>query len=161
MQIDKIVFRLIVMLAISFLSSCGEHHSPQNNPSANIRYCIPDSLLKQISIDTISFKPVIQELKLIGKVTYDQDKVVKLYPLVSGNVTEVKVTLGDYVEKGEVLALVRSAEIAGAENDIVTAQANLAESEKNLAVTESLVKSGVASEKDFLTRYHQRNGRKR
>jgi cobalt-zinc-cadmium efflux system membrane fusion protein len=149
MQIDKFFSPFLLILAISFTYSCDSRHSDSNN-LAVARYCIPDSLMRQITFDTITSRPVIQELNLIGNVTYNQDKVVKLYPMVSGNVLDVKVTLGDFVEKGHVLALVKSGEIAGAENDIVTAKANLAVSEKNLAATESMYKSGVASEKDYL-----------
>jgi cobalt-zinc-cadmium efflux system membrane fusion protein len=98
----------------------------------------------------VSTKQLVQEFNLIGKVTYDQDKVVKLYPLVSGNVLEVKVALGDHVEKGQVLAIVRSGEIAGAENDIVTAEANLAVAEKNMESATDLYNGGISSEKDYL-----------
>ena len=101
--------------------------------------------------DTVDPRPVVDELKLIGKVTFDQDKVVKLFPMVSGNVLEVNVSLGDHVSKGQVLAVVHSAEIAGQENDIVAAQANLAMAEKNLAATEGLYRSGIASEREYLS----------
>ena len=119
-------------------------------------FCIPDSLMNQIKTDTISFRPVVEELKLIGKVTFDQDKVVKLYPMVSGNVLEVNVALGDHVEKGQVLAIVNSAEIAAAENDIISAQANLAIAEKNFSSMENLYKSGIASEKEYLAAGNER-----
>jgi len=145
MQIHK--FFIFPLGLTIFFCSCS--HPKVDNP-ASARYCIPDSLMKQITIDTIALRPVVQELNLIGNVTYNQDKVVKLYPMVSGNVMEVNVTLGDRVEKGQILALVRSGEIAGAENDIVTAKANLAVSDKNLAAMESMYKSGLASEKDYL-----------
>ena len=148
MRIKKLFFNLGLIFAIPFLHSCDGNHTADTPVST--KYCIPDSLMSQITLDTIRSRPVIQELNLIGNVTYNQDKVVKLYPMVSGNVLDVKVTLGDHVEKGQILALVRSGEIAGAENDIVTAQANLAVSEKNLAATESMYKSGISSEKDYL-----------
>lgn len=142
------IFAIILTLAI--LTGCN---TKNNNESAKnlSKFCIPDSLMNQITIDTAGFKPVIQDFNLIGKVTYDQDKVVKLYPMVSGNVIDVKVALGDYVNKGQILAIVRSTEIASAENDIVTAEANLAVSEKNLAATEDMYKSGIASEKEYTT----------
>lgn len=149
MRINKLFTILLPMLAISFIYSCRNHHSADST-LVSARYCIPDSLMKQITLDTILSRPIIQELNLIGNVTYDQDKVVKLYPMASGNVIDVKVTLGDYVQKGEVLAIVKSVEIASAENDIVTAQANLAVAEKNLTATESMYKSGIISEKDYL-----------
>ncbi len=138
----------VIVLALFILISCSLKNTNQS-VKTDSKFCIPDSLMNQITIDTVSFKPVVQEFNLIGKVSYDQDKVVKLYPMVSGNVLDVKVALGDYVEKGQVLAIIRSAEIAGAENDIVTAEANLAVSEKNLAATEDMYKSGIASEKDY------------
>ena len=139
----------IILSAFSILIGCHSKDDKETN-KVSAKFCIPDSLLKQVTIDTVSFKSVIQEFNLIGKVTYDQDKVVKLFPMVSGNVIDVKVALGDYVEKGQVLALVKSAEIAGAENDIVSAEANLAVSEKNLAATQDMYKSGISSEKEYL-----------
>jgi len=139
---------LAAIVLFLLLSGCTTKENKEATKTAP-NFCIPDSLMNQITIDTVSFRPVVQEFNLIGKVTYDQDKVVKLYPLVSGNVKDVKVALGDYVEKGQVLAVVKSSEIAGVENDIVTAQSNLAVSEKNLAAQEDMYKSGIASEKDY------------
>jgi cobalt-zinc-cadmium efflux system membrane fusion protein len=141
--------RFAIALIIIITNGCVSHEKQAavNDP---VKFCIPDSLMSQIKTDTVIYRPVMQELKLIGKVTFDQDKVVKLYPMVSGNVVNVNVALGDHVEKGQVLAIVNSAEIVGAENDIVMAQANLAVSEKNLSATESLYKSGIASEREYL-----------
>jgi len=139
---------LVIILMISVLAGCTSKH---NNESQKVtsKFCIPDNLMNQITIDTVSIKPLVQEFNLVGKVAFDQDKVVKLYPMVSGNVVDVKVALGDYVKKGDVLAVVRSTEIAGAENDIVSARANLAVSEKNLAANEDMFKSGLISGKEY------------
>jgi len=137
----------VIAIIITIFTGCIRNGN-QPVSKAPGRFCIPDSLMKQIKTDTISFRPVMEELKLIGKVAFDQDKMVKLYPLVSGNVLEVNVTLVDYVEKGQILAIVNSAEIAGAENDIVAARANVAVAEKNQLATEGLYKSGIASEKE-------------
>lgn len=141
--------RFAIAIIILMIAGCNRNES-QPAGKATSKFCIPDSLMSQIKTDTVSNRPVIQELKLIGKVTFDQDKVVKLYPMVSGNVLDVRVALGDHVEKGQVLAIVNSAEIIGVENDIVSARANLEISEKNLAGMESLYKSGISSEKEYL-----------
>ncbi|MGA3012831.1 MAG: efflux RND transporter periplasmic adaptor subunit [Bacteroidales bacterium] len=149
MRINRIFSFVLIITAFTLICSCSNHQNVSTNTDTS-RYCIPDSLIKQITYDTVISRPVIQELNLIGNVTYNQDKVVKLFPMVSGNVVEVKVTLGDFVHKGDILAVVKSGEIAGAENDVITAQANLAVSERNQSATESLYKSGIASEKDYL-----------
>ncbi len=141
-------YQLAILLIIFLAAGCGRNDNPAPGKTA-AKFCIPDSLQGQVKTDTVCRRPVVEELKLTGKVTFDQDKVVKLYPMVSGNVLEVNVALGDHVEKGAVLAVVNSAEIAGAENDIVTARANLAVSEKNLVAAEGLFKSGITSEKEY------------
>lgn len=141
--------KIIVIIVILSAAACS--HKKDMSTATGSKFCIPDSIMPEITFDTVSFRPVINEFNLIGKVTYDQDKVVKLYPLVSGNVTDVRVALGDYVEKGQVLAIVKSSEITGAENDIVSAQSDLAVAEKNLEATRDMYKGGIASEKDYLT----------
>jgi membrane fusion protein, heavy metal efflux system len=115
------------------------------------KFCIPDSLMNQIKLDTVTLKPVYDELRLIGKISFNQDKVVRIYPLVSGNVVEVKVSLGSHVVKGEVLAVIKSSEMAGAANDLVTARSNLAIAEKNYAAASDMYKSGIMSDKEFTT----------
>lgn len=139
---------LITILTFSLIVGCTSRSSTEQ-PKTSSRFCISDDLMSQITMDTVSYRPVVQEFNLIGKVTYDQDKVAKLYPMASGNVMEVRVSLGDYVKKGEVLAVVRSTEIASVENDIVSARANLAVSEKNLAASEDMFKSGMISGKEY------------
>ena len=99
-------FAIIFMIAI--IAGCARNED-QTTTKAPVKFCIPDSLMNQIKTDTVSIRPVIEEIRLAGKVTFDQDKVVKLYPMVSGNVLTVNVALGDHVEKGEVLAVVNSA----------------------------------------------------
>jgi cobalt-zinc-cadmium efflux system membrane fusion protein len=108
-------------------------------------------LFKTITLDTVKTERVLGELSLSGKISFNEVKVVKVYPLASGNVQEVKVTVGDYVNAGQLLALIRSADVAGILSDAVTAKNDLAISKKNLQVTEDLYKSGLASEKDYLT----------
>lgn len=113
------------------------------------KYCMSDSILHQIKLDTVALKPVSADFKLIGKISFNQDKEVKIYPLVSGNVAEVKVSLGDYVKKGQVLAIIKSTEMAGVQNDLILAQSNLAIAEKNFAATADMYKSGIVSEKEY------------
>ncbi len=137
-----------VIIAFLAIYGCTTHKLPIIITSS--KFCIPDSIISKITFDTVSLQPVVNEFSLIGKITYDQDKMVKLYPMVSGNVEDVKVALGDYVEKGQVLAIIKSTEITGAENDIVTAQSNLVVSEKNMEAAEDMYKDGIGSKKEYI-----------
>ena len=141
---------LLIIPALFLFTQCSSNRGgdPKNTVS---KFCIPDSLMSQIKLDTVSIKPVYDELRLIGKITFDQEKVVRIYPLVSGNVSEVKVSLGSLVKKGQVLAVIRSSEMAGAENDLVSASSNLAIAEKNLAAAADMYKSGIIADKEYTT----------
>lgn len=142
--------KLLIILGLFIFTQCSSNKSSESKTIV-AKFCIPDSLMSQIKFDTVSVKPVYNELGLIGKITFDQEKVVRIYPLVSGNVVDVKVTLGSFVKKGEVLAIIRSSEMAGAKNDVVTASSNLAIAEKNYAAATDMYKSGIVSDKDYTT----------
>jgi cobalt-zinc-cadmium efflux system membrane fusion protein len=87
---------------------------------------------------------------LTGKITFDEDKVARIFPLVSGHITDVKVSLGDYVEKGQILATIRSADMANYYNEYKSSQSELSIAKKNMEVTGDMRKSGVSSDKDYL-----------
>lgn len=139
---------LLILFTTILLTGCFNQNKPRTDPP-DTKFCIPDSLMSQIKLDTVRLKNVVNELNLIGKVTFDQEKVVHIYPLVSGNVIDVKVSLGSHVEKGQILAVIRSSEMAGAENDLVSAKSNHALAEKNYAAAADMYKSGILSEKEF------------
>jgi cobalt-zinc-cadmium efflux system membrane fusion protein len=94
---------------------------------------------------------MVNALTLTGKVTFNEDKVARIFPMVSGNITGVTAQLGDYVNKGEKLGVIRSGEMAGYGNDLVTAKTNLLIAKKNLDAAEDMYKSGLMSQKDFVT----------
>ncbi len=72
------------------------------------KYVISDSLFKTLIIDTVEKCQLINSTTLTGQVDFNQDNEVNIFPLVSGNVQDVKVQLGDYVHAGQILAVVKS-----------------------------------------------------
>jgi cobalt-zinc-cadmium efflux system membrane fusion protein len=148
MRHKKTLIGLGSILEILIIYSCSSH--TLTDSKAEQKFCIPDSLLKNVTYDTLHLKSVIGELALSGKITFNEDNVAKIFPLVSGHLSEVKVSLGDYVEKGKVLAIIRSSDMANYFNDFKSSQSELAISKKNLEVTSNMRSSGVSSEKDYL-----------
>jgi cobalt-zinc-cadmium efflux system membrane fusion protein len=114
-------------------------------------FCLTDTLFKHLALDTVRLAPVQSELRLSGKVTYNEDRMVKVYPLVGGNVEELRVELGDHVQKGQVLAVIRSSEIVNFENQLISAQSNLIVAQKNQDVAEDMFESGLSAEKEVVT----------
>src|SRR5450432_1933609 len=120
----KVRFRVILVLAFfSYgISSCREK---TDRAEEKTTYVLPDSLLKTIEIDTVKNSHVFNTLTLTGKVDFNEDNVIKIYPVVSGQVSDIKVMSGDYVKKGQVLVVIRSSEMASYSNDYVTAKSNV------------------------------------
>lgn len=114
------------------------------------KHLLGDSTLAMLTIDTVRYRSVDEEVKLTGQVSFDENKVVKVFPFSSGQVTEVRVSVGDYVKTGQRLATIRSADIAGNYSDLSVAGNDMAIARRNMENAESLFKNGIASEKDFI-----------
>ncbi len=114
-------------------------------PEEKVKYHIPDSLLRTLTIDTVQQCPLLNALKLTAMVDFDQDKQANIFSLVSGNIQDIKVQLGDYVTAGQVLAVVKSSEVAGYGNNLVVAESNVNNTKKQLEAAKELYKSGLNS----------------
>ncbi|MVN20649.1 efflux RND transporter periplasmic adaptor subunit [Mucilaginibacter arboris] len=132
--------------ALVLLTSC-EHKKEEVAQKKSV--CITDSLAKEIRIDTAKTTGMQDELTLSGEVSFDDNRVVKVFPFSSGQVTDVRVSLGDRVSKGQVLAIMRSADVAGSYTDLSATNADLSIAKRQLAQTEYLYKNGISSERDY------------
>ncbi|HEY4148397.1 MAG TPA: efflux RND transporter periplasmic adaptor subunit [Chitinophagaceae bacterium] len=142
-------FLLILAPAAIWMSSCSDG-SAKETPKAKEQVCITDSLAKIIIIDTATIDHIDDELKLSGEISFNDNKVVKLFPFSSGRVLDVKVSLGDKVSQGQTLATIRSADVAGNYSDLSTAGNDLAIAKRAMDNEESLFKSGIASEREYM-----------
>ena len=112
-------------------------------------YVIPDSLMRTLTIDTVKKTNLSYSIKFNGMVDFNTDKVANIFPLISGNVQSVSVMPGDHVTAGQVLGVVRSAEVANFNSALISAEANVRITAKQLAQQKDLYKSGLASEVDI------------
>jgi cobalt-zinc-cadmium efflux system membrane fusion protein len=131
------------LIVAFFFSAC--HENNENVAGDKTAYVIPDSLLHTLTIDSVRQGELINSISLTGGVDFNQDKQVNIFPIVSGNVHDVSVQLGDYVKAGQTLATIRSSEMAGYSNNLIQAQTALTAAKKQLDATQDLYKSGLAS----------------
>ena len=99
--------------ALILLTSCTHTNTEEvlNNRS------ILDSLIKQSNLVQVQELPVINTLDLSGKISMDENKSARIFPLAGGVVLKVAVELGDYVTKGQLLATIKSPELIDAQRD--------------------------------------------
>jgi cobalt-zinc-cadmium efflux system membrane fusion protein len=138
----------IFSLALAGLTSCSHEIKKPNTDTA--KFVLSDTMAKIIKLDEVTMGRVDGIVSLNGEVTYDQNNVIKVMPIVSGICQDVKVNLGDRVTQGQALATVKSTEAVGLQNDLVAARSGEAIAKKNLEVTQSMVDKGVASQRDLL-----------
>lgn len=140
-------YTLLLIALTAGYTSCKQSHAEDTEAAT---FVLSDTMLASIRIDTAAFKPVESELRLSGKVTPDMGKVLKLYPLVSGYIKDIKVQLGDYVKKGQVLAVIQSGEIADYDKQLTQARSDRSVAEKGLKVAQDLYTSQLATQKDVV-----------
>ena len=136
------------ILATAILFSCQGKKEATVDETQPV--CISDSMSKIITIDSAVESNIDDELKLSGEVNFSDSRVVKVFPFSSGKVLDVKVSLGDKVTKGQVLAVIKSAEVAGNYSDLSIASNDEAITKKQLDNEEALFKNGIASEREFI-----------
>jgi cobalt-zinc-cadmium efflux system membrane fusion protein len=107
-------------------------------------------MLKTTTTAPAITEPVKNELSFYGKITADNNKSIDVYPLVGGNVVKVNVELGDYVKKGQILATIKSTDIADFEKQMVDAKSDLLVAKNNLKVSQELFDGKLNAERDVL-----------
>ncbi len=133
------------LLAAGCTSSDGEDSSQATPP-----FQLSPALLRDLQLDTARSEIVKSSLQLTGKVVPYENRLTKVAPLVDGVIEKLNAGLGDFVKKGQVIAVLRSADVADVENQVVAARSDLLTAQKNLSVTQDLAKSGLAAEKDVV-----------
>ena len=135
------------LLAAATLAGCAK---PEAKEEKKEGFRLSDTMMQQIVLDTVRLRPVQDELVLTGEIAANGDKTVKVYSQVGGVVDQLHVQLGDQVTKGQVLAVIKSSEIADVQNQTTTATSDLDIARKNLAVAEDMNQAGLNSERDVV-----------
>jgi len=137
---------IVNLILIALFASCKHTEEVKDE---NKKFVLSDTMLNMIQIDTVHKCNINDQVFLSGEVSFNENNVVKIFPRNSGQVIDSKVSLGDHVNKGQVLAVVHSADIAGNYSDLNSANADLSIAKRQLENTETLFKGGVSSEKEY------------
>ena len=129
------------------ITACN-HAKPEAVPGA--AFVLTDTMLAKTVFARATSDTVKSELKLYGKIAADNNRLSQVYPVVGGNVIQVNAELGDFVKQGQTLAVIRSSEVAGYENERLDANSDVALAEKNLQVAKDLFAGKLNSEKDVV-----------
>ncbi|MCG2613186.1 efflux RND transporter periplasmic adaptor subunit [Terrimonas sp. NA20] len=135
-------FLLLIMVA----TSCKQEAAKEVSKG----FALTDTMMNRIGIDSASVRPVMNELRFSGKITPQDNKMANIFPIVSGYVTRLNVSLGDHVKKGEVLAVIRSTDVADFEKQRRDAETDVLVAKKNLKAAQELNESRLNTDRDVV-----------
>lgn len=142
---NKYILILACLITVGFIA-CSEK---KEDKVAVKKFVLSDTMSKMIAIDSVSSCYINDEITLNGEISFNENSVNKVFPRSSGQVVECKVTLGDKVQAGQVLAILKSADVAGNYADLSSANSDIIITKRQLDNTEALYKNGISSEKEY------------
>ncbi|HBR68079.1 MAG TPA: efflux RND transporter periplasmic adaptor subunit [Rhodospirillaceae bacterium] len=104
-----------------------------------------------IKVAAVGPGKLAREVSVPGKIVAAADRMAQIVPKVGGTVTEAKKNLGDTVEKGEVLALIESREMAEAVADYLAAKRAEELARTTFNREKGLWDKKITAEQDYLT----------
>lgn len=125
--------------------SCG---SPQEQEILTIepaRFCLNEHLKKHTKTVPVLERDIREQLTLPGKIEYNENDLLAFKSLVGGMVEKVSFELGDYVQQGQVLAVVRSNDVMELMQQKRSHENQLELLRKQIAVKKELLADGMAS----------------
>lgn len=134
----------LAIIGLLFLFSCA----PKKEVEKTVKFRMSDVMMRKCKIDTVKSQHVQSEMRLFGKIEPDNNKMAQVYSILGGNVIRIDVELGDYVKKGQVLAVIRSTEVAEFQKELLNAKSELTIAQKRLQVARELNTSKLNSDMD-------------
>ena len=143
---------LLAIFSVS-LAACGKSENVGNAGAPPPVKVEKEQDVSLISVDHPDQFPLVQAteylaaptLSVTGTVNPDVSRTVPVISLASGRVLEIRARLGDTVQKGQVLLLVQSTDVAGAFSDYRKAVADEALAKRQLDRSQLLYDKGAIS----------------
>lgn len=146
-------FLYINALAITLsLVACGgeKTEEPTAAPASQSELVLNDDALKNIKIGQAQLIADSDEFSAVGEVSFDEDNVVRVFPIVSGSVEQVTASLGDYVRKGQVLATLLSTDISQYQREYNVAKTDMEIAQRNYDRTKQLFDTRNIAERELI-----------
>lgn len=156
-EITRLTCLAAVVMAAMLTSGCGGRtaNADSIDPSKVQVEEAPDASIVEVDnpgrfqLATVEQRPAWNELNATGVVQPDVTRTVQVLSLAAGRAIEVRARLGDFVQKGDVLARINSADLAAASADYQKAQADEKLARRQLERAQLLYSHGAMAQKDL------------
>jgi len=131
------------------MQACKSEKQDVDHATASTTYHIPEDFKSRIQIEEVKTEPITESIHLMGSVETDPDNVIDYVSLTNGVVANVHFSLGDAVQKGQVLAELRSTALSALQAQASSMDAEIESAVRNLKTIASLHDDKLASDKDL------------
>lgn len=148
-----LLFAVCVLVALMLLTGCQKAAEPQAEArpvvqGQHVTFPAQAVSMQRIAVERVT-PPAERDIVLPGRLTWDEDRTVRVFPPFAGRVTRILVRVGETVRAGQPLAEIASPDFGQAQADARKAQADLALATKSLDRARELNAHGVLSTKDL------------
>lgn len=141
----------VVLCFLGMLATaCNSQQKNGSEPKKTSQDCLTTQQLSALKPTEVTPVPVIEKLRLTGKVTYNPNAMVNYVSLVSGVIVHSYVSLGDHVKKDQVLAEIKSAELNAMKSEVRQLKAKLKVADRELESVRHFYEDGIASEREWI-----------
>ncbi|WP_262245634.1 efflux RND transporter periplasmic adaptor subunit [Parapedobacter soli] len=147
MNCRSITYRWI-LLAFVAITACSPGRQPAVEQAE--AFCLSENLRNELVVDTLRERAATQHIQLTGEVSYNPEKVVQFVSWIAGVAVKTNFLLGDYVKKGQTLAVINSPQLRTllAEQQRLESQRNVLERE--YVAAQGMFDDQITSERELL-----------
>ena len=130
----------------------GDHDESAEEGHGEEIVRLSDAELREFSIklEIAQTGAMDQYIELPGEIVLNVDRIAHVVPRVSGNIRDIKATVGDQVKEGQLLAVLESRELADAKSSYLAAIEREILAQANFKREERLWQKKVTSEQEYL-----------
>lgn len=144
----KLIVIICMSLAVLF-NSCS-NSAEEIRSVENKSFCLSENFKSKIELEHSKMQEVTAEIPLTGVVEANPDKVIHFVSLVGGVISNTYFSLGEKVNKGQVLVELRSTELSDLHARYKTIESQLKVTERELQSVQSMYNDEIASQKDLM-----------
>jgi cobalt-zinc-cadmium efflux system membrane fusion protein len=143
----------LCVTASFMMTGCGEAPKPEAVPAAKIEgesVVFPKGSVQLAAlVMEVAVERPASPVRLNGRLSWNEDRTVRVYTPFAGRVATILVQPGDAVKQGQTLAVIASPDFGQAQAETRRAQGDFAFARQNLARVKDLHENGVVAAKDL------------
>ncbi len=151
--IYALLFAICILIALLLLAGCERKaaEAPEARPTINgqsIVFPAGSAAAQRLAVERVE-PPRERDLAIPGRLTWNEERTVRVFTPFAGRVTRIIANVGDRVAAGAPLAEILSPDFGQAQADARKAQADLALARQTLERQRELNAAGIVARKDL------------